>query len=325
MPGSIQPMLCCYAHACSKTDADVFYTSANLSPYGLLPLNATLDFSLMMTPELVKAALAANVAAALVEDIGNGDITAGLIPEDRLATARVITRDDMVMAGKLWVEATFMAVDPTLDLKWLVDEGQRVSAGSGLFEIKGKARSLLTAERTALNFLQTLSATATHTRELSDLISGTKARLLDTRKTLPGLRVAQKYAVLIGGGENHRMGLYDAFLIKENHIMAAGSIAAAVSTARTQAPGRMVEVEVESMAELDLALNAGADRIMLDNFSLEQMRDAVVHTAGRAALEASGGVNKTTLRAIAETGVDYISLGTLTKDIKAIDLSMRLI
>lgn len=279
----------------------------------------------MMTPELVKAALAANVAAALVEDIGNGDITAGLIPEDRLATARVITRDDMVMAGKLWVEATFMAVDPTLALKWLVDEGQRVSAGSGLFEIRGKARSLLTAERTALNFLQTLSATATYTRELSDLISGTKARLLDTRKTLPGLRVAQKYAVLIGGGENHRMGLYDAFLIKENHIMAAGSIAAAVSTARTQAPGRMVEVEVESMAELDLALNAGADRIMLDNFSLEQMRDAVVHTAGRAALEASGGVNKTTLRAIAETGVDYISLGTLTKDIKAIDLSMRLI
>lgn len=279
----------------------------------------------MMTPELVKAALAANVAAALVEDIGSGDITAGLIPENRLATARVITRDDMVLAGKLWVEATFMAVDPTLELQWLVDEGQSVSAGSGLFEIKGKARSLLTAERTALNFLQTLSATATHTRELTNLISNTNARLLDTRKTLPGLRVAQKYAVLIGGGENHRMGLYDAFLIKENHIMAAGSIAAAVSTARAQAPGRMVEVEVESMTELELALSAGADRIMLDNFSLEQMRDAVAHTAGRAALEASGGVNKTTLRAIAETGVDYISLGTLTKDIKAIDLSMRLI
>lgn len=279
----------------------------------------------MMTPELVKAALAANVASALVEDIGSGDITAGLIPEDRIATARVITREPMVLAGKLWVEATFMAVDPQLNLQWMVDEGQAVSAGSTLFEITGKARSLLTAERAALNFLQTLSATATHTRELAELIRDTSAKLLDTRKTLPGLRVAQKYAVLIGGGENHRMGLYDAFLIKENHIMAAGSIAAAINAARAQAPGKMVEVEVESHHELELALAAGADRIMLDNFSLEQMREAVLHTAGRAQLEASGGVNKTTLRAIAETGVDYISLGTLTKDIKAIDLSMRLI
>jgi len=279
----------------------------------------------MMTPELVKAALAANVAAALVEDIGSGDITAGLIPQERQATARVITRDDMVLAGKLWVEATFMAVDPQLNLQWLVDEGQAVAAGTALFKVSGKARSLLTAERTALNFLQTLSATATHTRELTQLISGTKAKLLDTRKTLPGLRVAQKYAVLIGGGENHRMGLYDAFLIKENHIMAAGSIAAAVSTAQAQAPGKMVEVEVENAEELAQAIAAGANRIMLDNFSLEAMREAVVYTAGRAELEASGGVNKKTLRAIAETGVDYISLGTLTKDIKAIDLSMRLI
>lgn len=279
----------------------------------------------MMPPELVKAALAANVASALVEDIGNGDITAALIPEDRIATARVITRDPMVLAGKLWVEATFMAVDPQLNLQWMVDEGQAVAAGSTLFEITGKARSLLTAERAALNFLQTLSATATQTRELAELIRDTSAKLLDTRKTLPGLRVAQKYAVLIGGGENHRMGLYDAFLIKENHIMAAGSIAAAINTARAQSPGKMVEVEVENHQELELALAAGADRIMLDNFSLEQMREAVLHTAGRAQLEASGGVNKTTLRAIAETGVDYISLGTLTKDIKAIDLSMRLI
>jgi nicotinate-nucleotide pyrophosphorylase (carboxylating) len=207
----------------------------------------------------------------------------------------------------------------------MVDEGQAVAAGSTLFEITGKARSLLTAERAALNFLQTLSATATQTRELAELIRDTSAKLLDTRKTLPGLRVAQKYAVLIGGGENHRMGLYDAFLIKENHIMAAGSIAAAINTARAQAPGKMVEVEVENHQELELALAAGADRIMLDNFSLQQMREAVLHTAGRAQLEASGGVNKTTLRAIAETGVDYISLGTLTKDIKAIDLSMRLI
>ena len=279
----------------------------------------------MMTPDLVKAALAANVTSALVEDIGHGDITAGLIPEDRVATARVITRDTMVLAGKLWVEATFMAVDPQLQLQWLVDEGQEVSAGSTLFEVTGKARSLLTAERTALNFLQTLSATATHTRELTTLISGTQAKLLDTRKTLPGLRVAQKYAVLIGGGENHRMGLYDAFLIKENHIMAAGSIAAAISTARAHAPGKMVEVEVETQDELSQAIAAGADRIMLDNFSLDAMRDAVAYTAGRAQLEASGGDNKTSPRAIAETGVDYISLGTLTKDIKAIDLSMRLI
>lgn len=278
-----------------------------------------------MNPELLKAALAANVAAALVEDIGSGDITAGLIPADRQATARIITRDDMVMAGKLWVEATFVAVDPTLKLRWLVDEGAEVEAGSGLLEISGSARSLLTAERAALNFLQTLSATATHTRALTRLLTGTRARLLDTRKTLPGLRVAQKYAVLVGGGENHRMGLFDAFLIKENHIMAAGSIAAAVTTARAQAPGRMVEVEVESHDELEQAIAAGADRIMLDNFDLEQMRAAVAFTAGRAELEASGNVNRDTLRGIAETGVDYISLGTITKDIKAIDLSMRLI
>lgn len=278
-----------------------------------------------MNPELLKAALAANVAAALVEDIGSGDITAGLISADRQATARIITRDDMVMAGKLWVEATFVAVDPTLKLRWLVDEGAEVEAGSGLLEISGSARSLLTAERAALNFLQTLSATATHTRALTRLLTGTRARLLDTRKTLPGLRVAQKYAVLVGGGENHRMGLFDAFLIKENHIMAAGSIAAAVTTARAQAPGRMVEVEVESHDELEHAIAAGADRIMLDNFDLEQMRAAVAFTAGRAELEASGNVNRDTLRGIAETGVDYISLGTITKDIKAIDLSMRLI
>lgn len=278
-----------------------------------------------MNPELLKAALAANVAAALVEDIGSGDVTARLIPAERQATARIITREDMVLAGKLWVEATFMAVDPQLQLQWLVDEGAAIQAGSPLFEVSGSARSLLTAERTALNFLQTLSATATHVRELTQLLSGTNARLLDTRKTLPGLRVAQKYAVLVGGGENHRMGLFDAFLIKENHIMAAGSISAAVAAARQQGPGRMVEVEVENMQELEEAIAAGTDRIMLDNFDLEQMRAAVKLTAGRAQLEASGNVNRTTLRGIAETGVDYISLGTITKDIRAIDLSMRLI
>lgn len=278
-----------------------------------------------MTPDMLKAALAANVAAALVEDIGTGDITAQLIPAERLATARVITRDDMVLAGKLWVESTFVAVDPTLKIRWLVDEGADIAAGTPLFEVTGSARSLLTAERTALNFLQTLSATATHVRELTRLLTGTRARLLDTRKTLPGLRVAQKYAVLVGGGENHRMGLFDAFLIKENHILAAGSIAAAVSAARQQAPGAMVEVEVENLDELQQALAAGTDRIMLDNFDLAGMRDAVAITAGRAQLEASGNVNRSTLRGIAETGVDYISLGTITKDIKAVDLSMRLL
>ena len=278
-----------------------------------------------MTPDMLKAALAANVAAALVEDIGTGDITAQLIPAERQATARVITRDDMVLAGKLWVESTFVAVDPTLKIRWLIDEGADIAAGTPLFEVTGSARSLLTAERTALNFLQTLSATATHVRELTRLLTGTRARLLDTRKTLPGLRVAQKYAVLVGGGENHRMGLFDAFLIKENHILAAGSIAAAVSAARQQAPGAMVEVEVENLDELQQALAAGTDRIMLDNFDLAGMRDAVAITAGRAQLEASGNVNRSTLRGIAETGVDYISLGTITKDIKAVDLSMRLL
>lgn len=278
-----------------------------------------------MTPDMLKAALAANVAAALVEDIGTGDITAQLIPAERQATARVITRDDMVLAGKLWVESTFVAVDPTLKIRWLVDEGADIAAGTPLFEVTGSARSLLTAERTALNFLQTLSATATHVRELTRLLTGTRARLLDTRKTLPGLRVAQKYAVLVGGGENHRMGLFDAFLIKENHILAAGSIAAAVSAARQQAPGAMVEVEVENIDELQQALAAGTDRIMLDNFDLAGMRDAVAITAGRAQLEASGNVNRSTLRGIAETVVDYISLGTITKDIKAVDLSMRLL
>ena len=212
-----------------------------------------------MNPELLKAALAANVAAALVEDIGSGDITAGLSPADRQATARIITRDDMVMAGKLWVEATFVAVDPTLKLRWLVDEGAEVEAGSGLLEISGSARSLLTAERAALNFLQTLSATATHTRALTRLLTGTRARLLDTRKTLPGLRVAQKYAVLVGGGENHRMGLFDAFLIKENHIMAAGSIAAAVTTVATIAAFSTITAAISAAIAATVSAAIAAD------------------------------------------------------------------
>lgn len=277
-----------------------------------------------MKPEMIDAALAANVASALVEDIGTGDVTAALIPHDTQATASIITRDDMVMAGMPWVEATFLSVDRELSLHWQVKEGQLVPAGTELLRIQGRARSLLTAERSALNFLQTLSATATHTHALSQLLSGTKARLLDTRKTLPGLRIAQKYAVRVGGGMNHRLGLYDAFLIKENHIIAAGSIAAAVSAARAYASDRLVEVEVENLAELELAISAQADRIMLDNFSLADMRTAVIRSNGEIALEASGNVNQHTIRAIAETGVDFISLGTITKDIRAIDLSMRL-
>lgn len=278
-----------------------------------------------MKAELIDAALAANVASALVEDIGTGDVTAALIPHDKQAQARIITRDDMVMAGMPWVEATFLSVDRELRLEWQVKEGQVVPAGTELLRISGRARSLLTAERSALNFLQTLSATATHTHALVQLLAGTKARLLDTRKTLPGLRIAQKYAVRVGGGMNHRLGLYDAFLIKENHILAAGSIAAAVAAAREYASDRLVEVEVENADELNQAIAAKADRIMLDNFSLDDMRRAVETAAGAIALEASGNVNHETIRAIAETGVDFISLGTITKDIRAIDLSMRLV
>ncbi len=278
-----------------------------------------------MNSDLLKAALAANVTAALVEDIGSGDITAQLIPAEKQAKARIITRDPMVMAGKLWFDACFMAVDPNVKIVWQVEEGQLVTANSTLVEITGSARSLLTSERPALNFLQTLSATATQTRALVAQLANTNAKLLDTRKTLPGLRVAQKYAVLVGGGLNHRMGLFDAYLIKENHIMAAGSIAAAIAQAQKNAPGHMVEVEVESLTELSEAIDAGADRIMLDNFDLAQMREAVAINQGRAELEASGGVNHETIRAIAETGVDYISVGAITKDIRAIDLSMRLI
>jgi nicotinate-nucleotide pyrophosphorylase (carboxylating) len=278
-----------------------------------------------MKPEMIDAALVANVASALVEDIGTGDLTAALIPHDKLAVASIITRDDMVMAGMPWVEATFLSVDRELALQWHVKEGQVIPAGTELLRITGRARSMLSAERVALNFLQTLSATATHTHALTQLLVGTKARLLDTRKTLPGLRIAQKYAVRVGGGMNHRLGLYDAFLIKENHIMAAGSIAAAIAAARAYASDCLVQVEVENFDELEQAIAAKADRIMLDNFSLEDMRTAVTRTQGSIALEASGNVNRETLRDIAETGVDYISVGAITKDIRAIDLSMRLL
>ena len=279
-------------------------------------------------PNLTLADLAseieANVRTALREDIGSGDITAQLIPADRLAHATIITREAAVICGTAWVDAVFRQIDARVAVHWQVADGDRVTANQPLFHLEGPARALLSGERSALNFLQTLSAVATRCRHFADLVEGTGVKLLDTRKTLPGLRLAQKYAVTCGGCHNHRIGLYDAFLIKENHIAACGGIAQAVTAAHGIAPSKPVEVEVESLEELQQALQAGADIIMLDELSLDDMRSAVRLTAGRARLEASGGINADTLRRIAETGVDYISLGTLTKDIKAVDLSMRL-
>lgn len=266
-----------------------------------------------------------NVRAALNEDVGSGDITAALIEPHSQAAARVITREDGVLCGRAWVDAVFAQLDKEVTLEWHREDGQRVSAGDSLFSLRGPSRSLLTGERTALNFLQLLSGTATTCRHYADLVAGTGVKLLDTRKTIPGLRIAQKYAVSCGGCHNHRIGLYDAFLIKENHISACGGIAAAVRTARDHAPDKPVEVEVENLQELEQALAAACDRVMLDNFSLEQMATAVDMTAGRLELEASGNVTANTLRPIAETGVDYISIGALTKDCKALDLSMRLL
>ncbi len=266
-----------------------------------------------------------SAARLVAEDIGPGDMTAQLIPDRQWAKARVITREAAVLCGVAWVDELFRRLDTRVILHWTAADGDRLEAGQAFLELEGPARSLLTGERAALNLLQTLSATATLTRHYVDLIADTGVRLLDTRKTLPGLRLAQKYAVTCGGGYNHRLGLYDAFLIKENHITACGGIAAAVKEARDIASDLPVEVEVETFEELAQALDADADVIMLDNFSLDDMREAVKRTAGRATLEASGNVDETTLRAIAETGVDCISSGALTKDIKAIDLSMRLV
>ncbi len=270
------------------------------------------------------AEIQANVRRALREDVGSGDITAQLIPAERLAHATIITRDAAVIAGSAWVDNVFAQIDPRVAVHWQVQDGDRVQPNQPLFHLEGPARALLTGERSALNFLQTLSAVATRCRHYADLVEGTGVKLLDTRKTLPGLRLAQKYAVTQGGCHNHRIGLYDAFLIKENHIAACGGIAQAIKAAHGIAPGKPVEVEVESLAELKEALDAGADIIMLDELSLDEMRTAVAMTASKAKLEASGGINETTLRVIAETGVDYVSIGTLTKDVKAVDLSMRL-
>ncbi|WP_296283141.1 carboxylating nicotinate-nucleotide diphosphorylase [uncultured Acinetobacter sp.] len=272
---------------------------------------------------LLEQSIQMNIQQALQEDIGDGDITALLTPEDEQATATIITREDMVLAGQPWVNALIQAYDPSVQITWLKNDGDLVKANETIYKLAGSARSLLTVERPALNFVQTLSAVATKTAEYVKYLEGTTTKLLDTRKTLPGLRIAQKYAVAVGGGQNHRLGLFDAFLIKENHIMAAGSIAQAIAKAHQIAPGKPVEVEVETWDELNQAIEAKADIVMLDNFSQQQMIDAVKHVAGRCKLEASGNITLDNLAEVAKTGVDYISMGVLTKDVKAVDLSMR--
>jgi len=259
----------------------------------------------------------------LAEDIGTGDITAAIIPATMTAEAEVISRENMVLCGQAWFDAVFNALDANIEIEWLVAESAAVTAGATLCRIKGPARGLLTGERTALNLLQTLSATASIARQYAEAVAGTGCKVLDTRKTIPGLRQAQKYAVACGGCYNHRIGLYDGVLIKENHIIAAGSIAQAIQAARALSTVA-IEVEVESLAELRDAIAAKPDRIMLDNFSLEDMRIAVEFNNGQIQLEASGNIDLENIRAVAETGVDYISIGALTKNIKAVDLSMRI-
>ncbi len=267
--------------------------------------------------------VAADIQTYLQEDIGSGDITAAIIPENVQAEAVVVTREAMVLCGQAWFAAVFHALNPAVSVHWFVQDGDVVNADVTLCKLKGPACALLTGERTALNLLQTLSATATVSRQYADAVAGTGCKVLDTRKTIPGLRLAQKYAVTCGGCYNHRIGLYDGVLIKENHIISAGSIAQAVTVARQQSLVQ-VEVEVETLDEFQQAIAAKADRIMLDNFTLNEMQMAVVMNDGAIELEASGNITLDNIRAIAETGVDYISIGALTKNIKAIDLSMRI-
>lgn len=269
-------------------------------------------------------AIESDVRRALAEDVGSGDVTADLLPSGAQARARVLTREAAVLCGTAWFDDCFRQIDPATRIEWHAADGDRVAAGSVLCRIEGAARALVTAERTALNFLQTLSGTATATATYVDAARGTRTTVLDTRKTLPGLRAAQKYAVRVGGGKNHRIGLFDAVLIKENHIAAAGSIAAAIQRARALHPGLLVETEVENFGELREALAAGADRIMLDEFELHELAQAVAEVGGRVPLEVSGSVALERVRAIAETGVDYVSIGALTKHVRAIDLSMRI-
>lgn len=273
--------------------------------------------------------IAANVATALAEDLGAGDLTAALIREETSARAEVVLKEDAVLCGTAWFDEVFAQVDKNVRIDWHAEDGDELDAGTRVCTLSGPARALLTGERTALNFLQTLSGTATGTRAFVAAVADFSARILDTRKTVPGLRSAQKYAVRVAGGTNHRMGLYDAVLIKENHILAAGSIAGAVAQARAQPGAAMIEVEVESLTELAAALETNVDRIMLDEFSVESLREAVglrdTHSGKRKELEASGGVDLDSLRAIAATGIDFISIGALTKHVHAIDYSMRIV
>lgn len=266
-----------------------------------------------------------DVAAALREDVGPGDITAALIPPCTQAVAQVATRDRGVFCGRPWVEETCRQVQPNIRLNWRVADGQDVSPGDVLVELSGPARALLTIERTAVNFMQLLSATATRSRQFVLAVADTAAVILDTRKTLPGLRAAQKYAVRVGGARNHRLGLFDAYLLKENHIAAAGSITAAVRQARRLNPDKPIQVEVENEAQLAEAIDASADRVLLDNFSLQALRAAVEQADGRVPLEASGGITLDTVATVAQTGVDYISVGKLTKNVDPLDLTMRIV
>lgn len=278
-----------------------------------------------MTKPSLPSDLKQVVQNALAEDIGTGDITAALIPANKQSRAQVICRENAILCGVAWFEEVFHQIDSNIHIEWQASDGDSIQADQVICFLEGNARHLLSGERVALNFLQTLSAVATHTHSYVNEIKDTGAKILDTRKTLPGLRTAQKYAVACGGGSNHRMGLFDAYLIKENHILAAGSIEQAVAQAKTKNPDTPIEVEVENLTELQQAIDAGVDQILLDNMPLDTLREAVTITSGRARLEASGGVNLETVHGIAETGVDFISVGSLTKHIHAIDLSMRFV
>ncbi|WP_321816747.1 MULTISPECIES: carboxylating nicotinate-nucleotide diphosphorylase [unclassified Paraburkholderia] len=270
-------------------------------------------------------AIVRNVADALAEDVGSGDQTGRLVPADDVRDARIIVREDAVLCGVLWFDGVVKQVDPRIEVRWHYREGDRMTADTPVCSLRGPARSLLTAERNAMNFLQLLSGVASATRRYVDAIAHTKTRILDTRKTLPGLRLAQKYAVRVGGGANQRLALYDGILIKENHIAAAGGVGAAMNAALALDAGVPIQIEVETLEQLDTALAHGATSVLLDNFSFEMMREAVTRTAGRAVLEVSGGVNFDTVRTIAETGVDRVSIGALTKDVRATDYSMRIV
>jgi len=280
----------------------------------------------LLIPRVSQSLIAQQVAAALAEDLGAGDVTAALVPAAQQVRAQILAREPAILCGTDWADATFRQLDPAIRLEWLARDGERILDDMPVLKIAGPARPILTGERTALNFLQTLSATATAASRYVEAVAGTGARILDTRKTVPGLRLAQKYAARCGGAQNHRLGLYDMVLIKENHIIAAGSIATAIATARRTSPGIPVEVEVETLTEFDQALTAGADTIMLDELTLDDMRIAVERNRARgskARLEASGSVTLATVRDVALTGVDYISIGAITKHVQAVDLSMR--